>query len=141
MADTITDPADFMVAPLIGNIFVIINKTCCIKDDVVMNVVFVNMGTDHVFIEFDLLKRQILFIIRREPHTLKQLCEITNRSRSYVLAALKDLDQVLGGYGGGLGKGYFIVSSEKDYYMLHVVQIGKNQCSIVRRLMIIIRQG
>lgn len=32
----------------------------------------------------------------------------------YVLAALKDLDQVLGGYGGGLGKGYFIVSSEKE---------------------------
>ena len=50
MADTITDPADFMVAPLIGNIFVMINKTCCIKDDVVMNVVFVNMGTNHVFI-------------------------------------------------------------------------------------------
>ena len=50
MADTITDPADFMVAPLIGNILVMINKTCCIKDDVVMNVVFVNMGTDHVFI-------------------------------------------------------------------------------------------
>ena len=65
-------------------------------------------------LEFDLLKRQILFIIRREPHTLKQLCEITNRSRSYVLAALKDLDQVLGGYGGGLGKGYFIVRSEKE---------------------------
>ena len=50
MADTITDPADFMVAPLIRNIFVMINKTCCIKDDVVMNVVFVNMGTNHVFI-------------------------------------------------------------------------------------------
>ena len=50
LADAITDPADFMVAPLIGNIFVMINKTCCIKDDVVMNVVFVNMGTNHVFI-------------------------------------------------------------------------------------------
>ena len=50
MADMITDLADFMVAPLIGNILVMINKTCCIKDDVVMNVVFVNMGTDHVFI-------------------------------------------------------------------------------------------
>ena len=50
LADAITDPADFMVAPLIRNIFVMINKTCCIKDDVVMNVVFVNMGTNHVFI-------------------------------------------------------------------------------------------
>ena len=40
MADTITDPADFMVAPLIGNILVMINKTCCIKDDVVMDMIF-----------------------------------------------------------------------------------------------------
>ena len=44
MADTITDPADFMVAPLIGNILVMINKTCCIKDDVVMDMIFINMG-------------------------------------------------------------------------------------------------
>ena len=50
LADAITDPADFMVAPLIGNILVMINKTCCIKDDVVMDMIFVNMGTDHVFI-------------------------------------------------------------------------------------------
>ena len=42
MADTITDPADFMVAPLIGNIFVMINKTCCIKDDVVISLVIEN---------------------------------------------------------------------------------------------------
>ena len=30
------------LAPLIGNIFVIINKTCCIKDDVVMDMIFIN---------------------------------------------------------------------------------------------------
>ena len=35
MADAITDPANYMIAPLIGNILVMINKTCCIKDDVV----------------------------------------------------------------------------------------------------------
>jgi len=35
MANAITDSADFMVAPLIGNILVMINKACCIKDDVV----------------------------------------------------------------------------------------------------------
>ena len=37
MADTITDPADFMVAPLIGNIFVMINKVSLIaftKNDI-----------------------------------------------------------------------------------------------------------
>lgn len=50
MADTITDPADFMVAPLIGNILVMINKTCCIKDDVVMDMIFINMGAYHIFI-------------------------------------------------------------------------------------------
>ena len=46
----ITDSAEFIVTPLIGNIFVMINKTCCIKDDVVMDMIFVNMDTDHVFI-------------------------------------------------------------------------------------------
>ena len=50
LADAITDPADFMVAPLIGNILVMINKTCCIKDDVVMDMIFINMSADHVFI-------------------------------------------------------------------------------------------
>ena len=38
----ITDSAEFMVAPLIGNILVMINKTCCIKDDVVMDMIFIN---------------------------------------------------------------------------------------------------
>ena len=42
--------ADFMVAPLIGNILVIINKTCCVEDDMVMDMIFINMGTDHIFI-------------------------------------------------------------------------------------------
>ena len=46
----ITDSAEFMVAPLIGNIFVMINKTCCIKDDVVMDMIFVNMSADHIFV-------------------------------------------------------------------------------------------
>ena len=50
LADAITDPADFMVAPLIGNILVMINKTCCIKDDVVMDMIFINMGAYHIFI-------------------------------------------------------------------------------------------
>ena len=47
MADTITDSAEFMVAPLIGNILVMINKACSVEDDMVMNVLFINMGTDY----------------------------------------------------------------------------------------------
>ena len=43
MANAITDPADFMVAPLIGNILVMINKACSVEDDVVMDMIFVNM--------------------------------------------------------------------------------------------------
>ena len=43
LADAITDPADFMVAPLIGNILVMINKACSVEDDVVMDMIFVNM--------------------------------------------------------------------------------------------------
>ena len=33
MANAITDPADFMIAPLIRNILMMINKTCSVKDD------------------------------------------------------------------------------------------------------------
>ena len=47
MADTITDFAEFVVAPLIGNILVMVNKACCVEDDMVMNVIFINMGTDY----------------------------------------------------------------------------------------------
>lgn len=35
LADAVTDPAEFMITPLIGNILVMVNKTCSIKDDVV----------------------------------------------------------------------------------------------------------
>lgn len=29
---------------------VMINKTCSVEDDMVMNVIFINMGADHIFI-------------------------------------------------------------------------------------------
>nr|WP_330413101.1 hypothetical protein [Dorea formicigenerans] len=44
MADTIIDSAEFVVAPLIGNILVMVNKACCVEDDMVMNVIFINMA-------------------------------------------------------------------------------------------------
>jgi len=47
MANVITDSAEFMVTPLIGNILVMVNKACCVEDDMVMNVIFINMGTDY----------------------------------------------------------------------------------------------
>ena len=50
MTDTIADSAELMVAPLIGNILVMVNKACGVEDDMVMNVIFINMGADHVFI-------------------------------------------------------------------------------------------
>ena len=50
VTDMITDPADFMIAPLIRNILVMINKTCSVEDDMVMNVIFINMGADYIFI-------------------------------------------------------------------------------------------
>ena len=50
MADTITDSTEFMVAPLIGNILMMINEACSVEDDMVMDMIFVNMGTDHIFI-------------------------------------------------------------------------------------------
>ena len=50
MADTITDPADFMVAPLIGNILVMINKTCSVEDDVIVDMLMVTMDGKHILI-------------------------------------------------------------------------------------------
>ena len=47
MADTITDSAEFMVAPLIGNILVMINKACSVEDDMIVNMIFVNVCADH----------------------------------------------------------------------------------------------
>ena len=32
------------------NILVMINKACSVEDDVIVNVIFINMGADHVFI-------------------------------------------------------------------------------------------
>lgn len=39
MADTITDSAEFMVAPLIRDVLVMINKACSVEDDMVMNMI------------------------------------------------------------------------------------------------------
>lgn len=50
LADAITDTAEFMITAFIGNILVMVNEAGSIEDDVVMNVIFVNMGTDYVFI-------------------------------------------------------------------------------------------
>ena len=52
LADAITDTAEFMITAFIGNILVMVNEAGSIEDDVVMNVIFVNMGTDYVFIFF-----------------------------------------------------------------------------------------
>ena len=50
MTDTIADSTKFVVAPFIGNILVMINKACSVEEDVIVNMIFVNMSTDHVFI-------------------------------------------------------------------------------------------
>ena len=39
-----------MLAPLIGNILVMVNKACGVEDDMVMDMIFINMRTDHIFI-------------------------------------------------------------------------------------------
>lgn len=75
-------------------------------------------------LEFDLLKRQILFELKIEPHTLRELCMLTNRSRCYVLAALKEMDNVLGGYGRGrIKKGYYITEDNYD------IELHKTWCN------------
>ena len=44
------DAADFMIAAFIGNVLVMINEAGSIEDDMVVNMIFVNMGADHIFI-------------------------------------------------------------------------------------------
>ena len=75
MANAITDPADFMVAPLIGNILVMINKACSVEDDVVMDMIFINMGTDHIFYIFlSVLRQQIAAL--SDGHFRHQLLQL-----------------------------------------------------------------
>lgn len=71
-------------------------------------------------LEFDLLIEEIKFALRKEDqsYTLKELCELTNRSRAYVLAALRKLPNIYGGNGrGGLKKGYFLTYDEAKIAM------------------------
>ena len=66
-------------------------------------------------IEFKQLKKEILLLIRMTPYTLKELCDSTKRTQAYVLAALKELPEVYGGYGKGrMKKGYFIATNEYE---------------------------
>ena len=64
MADTITDSAEFMVTPLIGNILVMINKACGVKDDMIVNMIFVNVGADHEALNWVI---QVIVIIALIP--------------------------------------------------------------------------
>lgn len=50
LTNTVADPADLMIAAFVGDIFMMINKVGSIKNDMVMNMVLVNMGTDDIFI-------------------------------------------------------------------------------------------
>ena len=59
LTDAVADPADFMIAVFIGNIFMIGNEAGSIEDDMIVDVVFINVGTDHIFI-FSTLHPQIV---------------------------------------------------------------------------------
>lgn len=50
LANTVADPADFMITAFVGDIFMMVNKAGSIKNDMVMNMILVNMGTDDIFI-------------------------------------------------------------------------------------------
>lgn len=50
LAQSIRDAADFVIAPLVGMVVLMIRKADGIKNDVVMNVILVYMGRQHKFI-------------------------------------------------------------------------------------------
>lgn len=83
-------------------------------------------------LEIDLLKRQILFELRSETmsHTLKELCDLTNATRSYVLAVLKEIPNVYGGFGkSGMPKGYFL-TNDKSLIEWHDIWIDNWRTSM-----------
>ena len=50
LTDAVADPADFMIAAFVGNILMIGDEAGSIEDDMVVDVVFINMSTDYIFI-------------------------------------------------------------------------------------------
>lgn len=68
--------------------------------------------------EFELLKREILLQLMAGPATLKDLVDITDRSKAYVLAAIKDLEtpsrHIVGMHVFSKYKGYSIAELADD---------------------------
>ena len=50
LTNTVADSADFMIAAFVGDIFMVVNKAGSIKNDMVMNMVLVSVGTNDIFI-------------------------------------------------------------------------------------------
>ena len=59
LADAVADSANLMIAVFIGNILVVGDEAGGIEDDMVVDVIFINVGTDHIFI-FSTLHPQIV---------------------------------------------------------------------------------
>lgn len=59
LADAVADSANLMIAVFIGNILVVGDRAGGIEDDMVVDVIFINVGTDHIFI-FSTLHPQIV---------------------------------------------------------------------------------
>ena len=59
LADAVADSANLMIAVFIGNILVVGDEAGGIEDDMVVDVIFINVGTNHIFI-FSTLHPQIV---------------------------------------------------------------------------------
>ena len=89
LAQPIRDAADFVIAPLVGMVVLMIRKADGIKNDVVMNVILVYMGRQHKFIFaaqnlFCELHTDLVGFLGRDLTGLKGLYQVTSQVRPLV---------------------------------------------------------
>ena len=89
LAKSVGGAADIVITPLVGMIVLVIHKADRIKNQVVMNMIFVYMGGKHKFILaaqyfFCKLHPDLMGLLRRDLPRLKGLDQVAAQVRSLV---------------------------------------------------------
>ena len=89
LAKSVRSAADIVITPLVGMIVLVIRKADCIKNQVVMNMIFVYVGGKYKFILaaqdfFCKFHAYFMGLFRRNLSRLKGLDQVTAQVRSLV---------------------------------------------------------
>ena len=89
LAKSVRSAADIVITPLVGMIVLVIRKADCIKNQVVMNMIFVYVGGKYKFILaaqdfFCKFHAYFMGLFRRDLSRLKGLDQVTAQVRSLV---------------------------------------------------------